>query len=342
MSFQPRAFLSNPFPPAIPMKTCFLALALCVPLFCARAEDVLPAEMSYDPPEGYVAVGPSSADPGVVVKYVNPENTPESHREVSFGFLLPDVTEGLEDTPNLTALGKKLREKLASPQVSDLSAISETTVGGRPGIHASYRVVFKEYPGMPVLGMHVYWIPVAKARVLQIVLTTTPADKLPELRSTLKSVRFKNPAKAVAEAPLPVATGKVSLGDERSAVYSACGKPPSSSASHDAYYMEPFVTTVNYKMPHVTSIYYVRPTDAKKLVTAIGASDNEAIGSFTAPLTLEDVKTILALQAPADAWKPAGENRWERADGAVAFHWVKKKLLLFATKETWPRLTFPE
>ena len=289
------------------MKTHLVAFVLSAPLFCARAEEVLPAELFYDPPQGYLTVGPSSADPSVVRKYVSPDNSPENHREVSFGFVVPEQDAKPIDTRNLTALGKKLREKLESPQVSDLSAISETTLGGKPAVHASYRLVFPEHPGMPVLGMHVYWIPAARNRLIQIVLTTSPADKLQELRTTLKTVRIQDPFKAAEDAPLPVTTGKVSLGEERSAVYSACGKPPAADPSQDVYYMEPFVTLVSYDMPRVTALHYFRPTDAKKLVTAIGAYEKDAIAGLTAPLTPEDVKAILAVHAPApDAWKPAG------------------------------------
>lgn len=325
------------------MKTHLLAFALSAPLFCARAEEVIPAELFYDPPQGYLSVGPSSADPSVVRKYLGPENTPENHREISFGFALAEDIGEPGEARNLTTLGKKLREKLTFPQISDLSAISETTLGGRPAIHASYRMSIPDYPLMPAVGMHVYWVPAARDRVIQIVMATTPADKLQELRGTLKSIRFQDPVKADADVPLPVTTGKVSLGEERSAVYSACGKPPAAGPSHDAYYMEPFVTMVSYNMPHVTSIHYFRPTDAKKLVTAIGAYDKDTIAELTVPLTPEDVKAVLALHAQApDAWKPTGENRWERADGAVAFHWVKRKSVVLATKETWPKLTFPE
>lgn len=342
------AIPASPFPenfsiPAILMKTHLVAFALSATLFCARADEVIDGELFYHPPQGYSFVGPSSADPSVVRKYVSPENTPANHREISFGFLLPDDPAGLGDTRNLTFLGKKLREKLASPRIRDLSDISETTVGGKPAIHASYRMTIPEYPEMPALGMHVYWIPAARDQVIQILLTTTPADKLPELRGTLKSIRFEDPVKAAAEAPVPASTGKVSLGDERSAVYKACGKPATADSSHDIYFMEPFVTVVNYNMPHVNSIHYFLPTDAKKLVTAIGAYDKDAIPGFAAPLKPENVQAILARHAPEpDAWKAVGENRWERADGAVAFHWVKRNLVVLATRETWPKLTFPE
>lgn len=37
-----------------------------------------------------------------------------------------------------------------------------------------------------------------------------------------------------------------------------------------------------------------------------------------------------------------GKSRWERADGAVALHWVKKNPLIMATREAWPKMGFPD
>jgi hypothetical protein len=112
---------------------------------------------------------------------------------------------------------------------------------------------------------------------------------------------------------------------------------------YDIYFVEPYVTMVSYRMPNVESISYHRSSDAKKLVKAYEKFDREAIAGLQAPLKPEDIKTLLDRHGPAsNAWKEAGENRWERADGAVAFHSVKGSTLVMATKEAWPKMRFPD
>lgn len=49
-----------------PVRTLIFPLTLSVPLFCVQGVEVIPGELTYDPPEFFEGHGPSSANPGVM------------------------------------------------------------------------------------------------------------------------------------------------------------------------------------------------------------------------------------------------------------------------------------
>lgn len=307
------------------------------------AAEVIPGELFYDPPEFFVGHGPSSANPGVIREYLAKENTYDNHRQLSIG-IVPFVGEAKEGaSPDVGALKEKLKAMLSIPRVRKLSEIGETVIGGRKALKVSYEVPMENHPAKAVFAFEVYWIPTGPNRVIQLSLSATPSAQLESIRETLKSVVLKDLPKADPNAPLPVSVDKVSLGAERARIYKECGNPLAAGPYYEIYYMEPYVSMVSYEMPNVESINYIRVSDAKKLVKAFEKFDREQIVALSVPLKPEDIRTLLERHGPeGNAWKPAVENRWERGDGAVAFHWVKMNTFVIATKEIWPRMVFPD
>jgi hypothetical protein len=325
------------------MRTLILPFVLSLLLCCAQAVEIIPGQLSYDPPEFFEGHGPSSANPGVIREYLAKGNTYDNHRQLSFGMIPTDGEGGEGGMPDVAVLKKKLRTMLGSPRVRNLSEVGETVIGGKKALKVSYEVLMEGHPAKAVFTFELYWIPTPENRVIQVSLSATPASALDSIRDSLKSVVVKDFPKADPNAPLPASQDKVSLGAVRADVYEACGKPLAAGPYYDIYFMEPFVTMVSYRMPNVESIYYHRPSDAKKLVKAYEKFDGETIAVQSAPLKPEDIKTLLDRHGPAgNTWKAAGENRWERADGAVAFHWVKRNALVMATKEAWAKMVFPD
>ncbi len=322
------------------MKILLLPFILSVPLCCAQAVEIIPGELSYDPPEFFEGHGPSSVNPGVIREYLAKGNTYENHRQLSFGMA---PFGGETEMTDMAVLKKKLMATLDNPRLRNVSDVREAIVGGKKALKVSYEVLMDDHPTKAVFTFEVYWIPTPPNRVIQLTLSATPASQLDSIRDSLKSVVVKDLPKADPNAPLRATQDKVSLGAVRADIYEACGKPLAAGPSYDIYFMEPYVTLVSYQMPNVESIYYHRPVDAKKLIKAYEKFDRERIAASLAPLKPEDIKALLGRHGPAsNAWKAAGDNRWERADGAVAFHWVKKNTLVMATKEVWPKMSFPD
>lgn len=325
------------------MRTLTLPFILSVLLCCAQAVEIIPGQLSYDPPEFFEGHGPSSTDPGVIRKYLAKRNTYDNHRQLNFGMVPPDGEGGAVGMQDVGVLKKRLKEKLDNPRIRNLSEVGETVIGGKKALKVSYEVLMEGHPSKAVFAYELYWIPTPENRVIQLTLSATPASQLESIRDSLKSVVVRDLPKADPNALLRASQDEVSLGAVRADVYETCGKPLAAGPSYDIYFMEPYVTMVSYQMPNVERIDYHRPSDAMKLVKAYEKFDGEGIVAQSAPLNPEDIKTLLDRHGPAsNAWKAAGENRWERADGAVAFHWVKRNTLVMATKEAWPKMRFPD
>jgi hypothetical protein len=194
------------------VRTLILPFILSVPLLYAQAVEIIPGELSYEPPEFFNGYGPSSANPGVIREYLAKGNTYDNHRQLNFVMVPSDGEGGEAEMPDVAMLKKRLKAKLTSPRLRNLSEVGETVIGGKKALKVSYEVLIEDHPAKAVFAYELYWIPTTQNRVIQLTLSATPASQLESIRDSLKTVVLKELPKADPNAPLPGTQDKVSLG----------------------------------------------------------------------------------------------------------------------------------
>jgi hypothetical protein len=320
-------------------QTPYLILLVALSCIASQAEEVFPRICWFDVPpklERYTEIN----DPG---------DDPFSMRSKAITFQPAGV--GQSDFRALSVCIRLVGASIGQGKVVSIKPISDEQLkSAMPAAVApnsatnSLKVEETKLAGQRALKMHratspamdIFWIRVRPNQVLEVQLIGASEALLASARPWLSALRVQVSDKPDPRPVLQLAKNRMQLGLTQAEMRERCGEPTEVAGPHETYVTDQYLVSIGYS-DTVNYIDYIKVRDPQKAGTAL--NQQELSEQFLPMTKAEAQKLLQGLEAAGGlAWSPAGEDRWKRADGAMAG--LHDKALTIATADLWPRIHF--